>query len=681
MKNSLKIILSAAVLLPLGISCDKAVREEAAPDGLITIRASFPGDDTRGAGVVTTGVSWAWAADDVLTVTGESSEVFQIKEGFTPKQAEFTGKAVKGSSFSIAYPSMEDGDWTVQTQTGNDDLSHLRYRAVLEGVNNYTNFSFSPEWASAHGGTLRQTGVLKLNLTLPAEITTVTTIRISAESQLFYAGNGETMTDKLNLNFADGGVTFAPGASLVGWMTTSWNEALLPSGTVLTVTVQSPEKALSRDILIVNDVTIRSGVINTLTLDSSEWSEEGESIRYSGGKGTQAKPWIITTAEQMTFIREDLVSGAVRYFKLGADIDMSGITSWIPINYESPYDKAIDFDGDGHTISNFSCSAPTYPGIFGVLYGNCRNLNITGATIETQGATAAGILAGYVGTTNIPAEVHNVHVSGTVTNSFKKRGIGGLAGILGNGTITDSSAEATVTNTGGDSGVGGFVGLLNGTVERCWANSTVNSNGAYAGGLFGFDGSKSTVRNCWTMGNVTASQKAGGIGGGLIRAESAIYNCFSLADVRASFVVAGIAGHCNLDAKNGNTTNDPKNVIEKCIAWNVNIEATVTDASAHYSSGVIVGYTALMNYLTDCYRKADIVFTECPAALEYNIPHDQENSTPSNPLVETWNGTYNFPYHGKAAPANATLSSVASSLGWDVNVWDLSEDIPKLKKP
>ena len=36
-------------------------------------------------------------------------------------------------------------------------------------------------------------------------------------------------------------------------------------------------------------------------------------------------------------------------------------------------------------------------------------------------------------------------------------------------------------------------------------------------------------------------------------------------------------------------------------------------------------------------------------------------------------------YHGKAAAADATLSSVAKSLGWDETVWDLSKDLPALK--
>lgn len=41
--------------------------------------------------------------------------------------------------------------------------------------------------------------------------------------------------------------------------------------------------------------------------------------------------------------------------------------------------------------------------------------------------------------------------------------------------------------------------------------------------------------------------------------------------------------------------------------------------------------------------------------------------------------TYIYPYHGKAAETTATASSLAQSLGWSTDVWDLSGSEPKLK--
>ena len=37
------------------------------------------------------------------------------------------------------------------------------------------------------------------------------------------------------------------------------------------------------------------------------------------------------------------------------------------------------------------------------------------------------------------------------------------------------------------------------------------------------------------------------------------------------------------------------------------------------------------------------------------------------------------PYHGKAASAGSTLSTVAQSAGWSAQVWDFSSEIPELK--
>lgn len=680
MNAKIKLSMAAIALLTVAFSCQKTAKDDIIPeqsqDQIVTIRAGFP-DDTKGASPKN-GISWTWSEDDILTVVGETTEVYEIQEGFTPKQAEFAGKAVKGSTFAIHYPSPEDVDWSTQTQKGNNSLNHLRYVASLSGLSSYTSFSFTPEWAEANNATLTQTGVLKYVITIPETITAITSVTLVADEPVFYTGIEEETTNKLTLKVQD--IEINPGEIFTGWLTTPSKEVSFKSGDVLTVSINTGAKLYEKDIILTKETTLKAGVINSITLDATEWTDAGEPDKYSGGKGTQAKPWIVTTAEQMGYIKDDLVSGVTRYFKLGADIDMTGV-EWVSLNTESPFDKGIDFDGDGHTISNFTCSSETYPGLFGVLNGSCRNLNIVNASITTVKATPAGILAGYCGSTSggFTSEVINVHVQGEVTNTFKVRGIGGLIGRMDGGTLVNCSMEGTVTNTGGDSGVGGLCGWINGTIDQSWANVTVDSNGAYAGGIFGFENTKSIIRNCWTAGSIKGAQKVGGISGGLIKAESEIRNCFSTAEVKGSFVIAGIAGHCNLDAKNGNTTNDPKNVIEKCIAWNTAVHSTVEDENAHYSSGVIVGYTALMNYLTDCYRKADIVFTDCPAAAAYNLVTDQENASPSHPLVENWNGTYNFPYHGKAAPAEATISSVALSLGWDETIWDLSEDTPKLK--
>ena len=373
-------------------------------------------------------------------------------------------------------------------------------------------------------------------------------------------------------------------------------------------------------------------------------------VAPDAGTGTKNDPYNIYNTADLLKMSELLVPGTKIYFRLKADIDMTGI-DWVPLNFASPYENLIDFDGNGHTISNFTSTFANYPSFFGVLYGSCHDVTFTNAVIESAVGGATGIIASYCGTTNMPGEAHRVHVQGRVTSpGGNKNGTGGLFGRIWGANIT-----------------------------ACSADVEIESGEDYVGGLFGYDTGASTVSDCWTKGHVKAGSKVGGIGGGFIKADSEMYNCFSLMTVEGSFQYAGILGHANLDQKNANTTNTPNNHIEGCIAWNEEIKSRATDGAEHYSSGVIVGFTATQNYLAKCFRKADIAFSECPVNAELGyVVTNQGNAGPGAPLVVGTN-TYDFAYHGLAAPADATVTSLARSLGWSDTVWDFSTPIPTLK--
>ena len=680
-----RIYTLALLTLFAAAACNKAPEAAVpAPGELVTIRAILPEDDAvKGAGL-TTLLSWTWNDDDKLTVVGETTEVFTIKEGFTPKQAEFVGKPVQGTSFKIYFPGEEaaETDWSEQVQKGNNNLDHLRYEALLDGVDSYAEFAFSPAWAEEHGGTLKQVGVWKFDLTMPADITTASKLTLSADSPVFCKGNGEEKVEEISLTLQD--VTIAAGKPLTAWMMASWNDMPVPAGTVMTVSVLAEGKTLMQDLAIAGESSLKTGMVNTITLsDAEEWAS-GVS-HYASGKGTESKPWVITTADQMLYIAEDLLSGATRYFKLGADIDMTGI-EWTPLNTASPYDKQIHFDGDGHTISNFTCAADesgeTYPSMFGVLYGTVCNVKFVNASISSNQSTACGVVAGYCGTSGKPGKMENVHVEGTVTNSGAYAGIGGLCGKLSdNGLIKGCSMKGTITSTGTKNGVGGIVGIpQNSEIALTWADVTITNNGNYVGGIIGYENGKMNIHDCWSSGSITSNQRIGGIAGGLIKNDSAIRNCYSTCSLTAAISMGGIVGHASLDRWTA-TTSEPGNVVEKCIAWNTFIHTTQTPqeeypTSSNGSSGAVVGYTSVKNYLTDCLRKSDLDFIE---GWMGNVPYDQANASPTTPLVEAQSQTNNFPYHGKAAASGATLSAAAQSLSWSAEVWDFSGDTPKLK--
>ena len=641
-------IFFAILLFSLAaLSCVKeTVRELPAPqdsEDLVTIRVTIPDSDPLTRVGAHSGFSWYWSAGDRLTVVSEEdSQVFTIQEGFTSKYAEFVGKAVKGERFTILYPNDKAAslDWSKQAQTGNDSYDHLQYAASLAGVDDYMSFTFSPEWAEAHGGTLQQTGVLKLVVALPDTIASVSHLTVASETPIF---------NKLELDLTD--ATLGDDHILTAWMTTSWNDAEVAADETLNLSVKTDKNSMEKEVVFTKASTLMSGKVNIFAPDGKGWVLPSH---YASGKGTADKPWVIMTKEQISYVKDDLAAGEIRYFKLGADIDMSGI-DWEPLNAASPYDKQIDFDGDGHTISNFSCSASSYPSFFGVLYGKCHNVKFVNATI-TASSKGCGILGGYGGTTDKPCEVNKVHVQGTVTSSAGNN-VGGFFGTARECTITASSADVVI-----------------------------DSKGQLCGGLIGADaGLGVTIRDCWTAGTlISTSSICGGIAGDILATGSSIYNSYSTMTVTTQFIYGGIVGRAvagQKSNKNNCTNQNPQNHFEYCIAWNDKLSSDfVPDTSEHYGSAAVVGQTAFKNYLVGCVRKADMDFSVCAAnaAAGGYDPFDQEDANPDSPMTPG-TGNYAFGYHGKASASGETLSQVAQRIGWSAEVWDFSADIPKLK--
>ena len=266
-----------------------------------------------------------------------------------------------------------------------------------------------------------------------------------------------------------------------------------------TVTVTVEENGLTEERTAVITVS-GEGVEEEFTLTQS--AKEAELT----GAGTESDPYVLSTARHMVRMRELATYGGETWFRMAKDIDMSGVTDYVPVNNVveenatagQTYERKIHFDGGNHTISNFTCDDTDrpYPSIFGVLYGSVKDLNVVNATITSTGQVA-GILGGYIGTTDKPATVTNVDVQGTVTSSVGRSG--GFAGNVVDATFTDCNANVTVNGT---QDVGGFVGKVQGesSFTRCRATvdvtATVAGN-ARSGGFIGWNaGTKTTITEC-----------------------------------------------------------------------------------------------------------------------------------------------------------------------------------------
>lgn len=367
-------------------------------------------------------------------------------------------------------------------------------------------------------------------------------------------------------------------------------------------------------------------------------------LDISKGMGTEDAPFMIYDVEDLKGLDAKLQESSTVYFKLANDIDMTGVDNWNPLNAGN---LRLDFNGDGHTISNFTSGFP----LFTTVAGSIHDLNVVNANVTNAVASAIGIVASKCGTVGNPCTADHIYVQGSLTNT-QANGCGGIFGIIADATLNACAADVDITCDKYD-----------------------------VGGIFGYDNSASTVKNCWSAGVINGTNRyTGGIAGQIYTSDTGLYNCYTTTAITGHFYFGGIAGAANLGAKGDNATQTPNNHIEKCIAWNEYISSNLdaSDVAEHYSGGVIVGYTALKNYHVDCYRKYDIEFKEC-AGNAGNVPCDHANSSPEQPLVIGLPGTYVFPYHGKAAAKDATVSSVAKQLGWDETIWDLSGNLPFFK--
>ena len=287
----------------------------------------------------------------------------------------------------------------------------------------------------------------------------------------------------------------------------------------------------------------------------------------------------------------------------------------------------------------------------GGIVGHYQGGTLSGCKFYGEVHAASRLAGGIAGITSSESTIENCLSSGKIVC---KNIVGGIVGMNEN-TLAIRCCESSSTieiNVNGVDGVGGVLGLAsNGKtviVEDCIFSGNMNvPTGQRVGGIVGDLGTGSSVKRCYVSGNITGWAGVGGIVG---RAGGLVWNA------------------------NGNRYD---NTIESCIAWFDNITATRGDDNGG-SSGMIVGYTGTKNTLKNCWRKPTATLT----AKYCSEVYDQEDADATTPLVISAvpsKYTYIYPYHGKAAEASATATSLAQSLGWNADIWDFSGSEPKLK--
>ena len=240
------------------------------------------------------------------------------------------------------------------------------------------------------------------------------------------------------------------------------------------------------------------------------------------GKGTEAEPFVLKTAEHLAWFRDYVNEGHPSACAKIADdveeIDMSTVChkadiekqvtelSWTPIgNSDNMYQGT--FDGNGKTISNLYINATSGDaGFFGYAgNGSIKNITFDNAKVNSTGNNT-GILAGYDGY----CIIENIKT----LEKCSVEGIENVGGIAGStiGNIINCENHAMVM---GASCVGGIVGYYDGSyrsITSCANYGFVTGSAANVGGMVGYFISFSgTIQNCANYGDITGTSNVGNL--------------------------------------------------------------------------------------------------------------------------------------------------------------------------
>lgn len=456
---------------------------------------------------------------------------------------------------------------------------------------------------------------------------------LKSKGQVYSSFFGVLYGKCYNVKFVDAEIVSASnsGAGIIGGYIGTKNIPAIVSGVEASGTVTCNGKGQSVGGLGGN---AREATIENCTVNVTVSNPMGDGSNRTATGGIVGK-----TIDSAVKIKNCIVRGVVEITKGINNTYTGGIVGW---------QSAAGAEITGCEVYATVKSAGER---VGGIVGHYQGGTLSGCKFYGEVNAASRLAGGIAGITSSESTIKNCLSSGKIVC---KNIVGGIVGMNEN-TLTIRCCESSSTieiNVNGVDGVGGVLGLAsNGKtviVEDCIFSGNMNiPTGQRVGGIVGDLGTGSSVRRCYVSGNITGWTGVGGI--------------------------VGRAGGLVWDA-NGNGYN---NTIESCIAWFDTITATRGDENGG-SSGIIVGYTGTKNTLKNCWRKSTATLT----AKYCSEVYDQEDADATTPLVINAvpsKYTYIYPYHGKAAEASATATSLAQSLGWSADVWNLSGPEPKLK--
>lgn len=617
--------IAALIVAMTAVSCVKENAPVVSADGPVAFTAEFSEAATKAVlkpGEASSKVEWL-AGDQVTVFAGESNHMYTAASAGASTSLTTTETVTPAENYYAVYPY--NAEATVAEGVITTVLP--AQQVAVEG-------SFATHLAVA------QTSTNSLAFKNVCGLVKVNVSSDNVTSVVFEGNSGEVVAGSINVTVADApswaavaeqgatSVTLLPADGQTTIAAGDYYFAVLPQTFAAGFKVTSNKNdghAVVRNVE--GEVTVaRSGMV------------AGKSFGISG-KGTEAEPYILMTAQDMVDMRSLATLGGETWFKMGADIDMTGITNYVPVNHDQDFERKIHFDGDNHTLSNFASDRDdfngNYPSLFGVLYGSCKNLVIDAPEIKATGV--AGVVAGYVGTTDKPGLVENVTITNATINSTGERAAG-ICGHAKEATFKNVSFQGTVTTTGTskESKSGGFVGQTEAsTFEDCTVDVTLkgahNDLGGFAGKVSGTVSFTDCDVKVILESSAAANNRAGGFIGWNASAKTTITNCHVLEgssikdtssktaktnSVLGGFIGFGDTAGTVLDITNcsANATVDAGSfgIINSCFIGRIGYASTVTiknsfakgsvTSSYNYSGGLVGNSsTNCVLTITGCY--------------------------------------------------------------------------------
>ena len=305
--------------------------------------------------------------------------------------------------------------------------------------------------------------------------------------------------------------------------------------------IKTRNRLISVGIALLLFIAAAVFIIPTATASAEGVWDGTVASTFAGGDGSETSPFQISNGAQLAHLA-DLVNGgntvtATTFFELTDNINLGG-KEWTPIGKES-YTFKGQFNGNGHTISNFTINKPNedYIGLFGYSEGTIMKLAVNSGNVKGE------------------------------------RYVGGICG-QNEGTISCCSFDGTVS---GYTFVGGICGKneKSGEISNCFNSGNINGT-VSVGGICGFQmGRGLLISYCISVGTVTGDGYVGGVLGEN-EGEATITNCYYDYEV------------CKVpdDYAVGETENDPETAKVNFAATAALCYGNETDMVAFTSSGL-----------------------------------------------------------------------------------------------